>query len=168
MTIEYIQEGEPLGTAGSLRLLKGVKDDFLVMNGDLLTTIDFRALFDRHVKMGAMATIAIHRRQVQVDYGVVEFTPVGVLSGYSEKPIIPYYVSMGINVLSRKALEMIPPMGKWDMPQLMMALKDAGQMVACYETDCYWQDIGRFDDYQQASEDFQENPNRFLSLGNKV
>lgn len=168
MTVDYVREEEPLGTAGSLRLVKEVEDHFLVMNGDLLTTIDFKNLFDQHVKMGASATIAVHRRQVQVDYGVVEFSPKGLLSGYREKPIIPYYVSMGVNVLCRQALEMIPLTGKWDMPELMLALKNAGRTVACYETDCYWQDIGRFDDYQQASEDFQENPTRFLALEQKA
>jgi NDP-sugar pyrophosphorylase family protein len=164
MTVEYIQEGEPLGTAGSLRLVSEVEEHVLVMNGDLLTTIDFKSLFDKHAKSGAAATIAVHRRQVQVDYGVVEFDANGLLSGYTEKPIIPYYVSMGVNVLCRQALEMIPPTGRWDMPDLMLALKNAGQIVACYETDCYWQDIGRFDDYQQATADFEQDPTRFLAL----
>ena len=168
LQIDYCKEDEPLGTAGSLRIIDDLEENFLVMNGDLLTTLPYRELLDSHVKKGACGTIALHRRQVNIDYGVVETTPDGLLEDYVEKPTIPYKVSMGVNVLSRRCLEYIPPEGRFDMPDLMMAMQKAGETVACYETDCYWQDIGRFDDYQQASSDFVENPGRFTGAAEET
>lgn len=160
--IEYYIEQTPLGTAGSLGLIKDLEDDFLVMNGDILTTIDFRAFVSTHKQRDAWGTIALSRRDVNIDYGVVETTSDNLLRSYIEKPSIPYYVSMGINVLTRRCLEYIPEGQKFDMPQLMLAMKEAGKTVVCYKTDCYWQDIGRFDDYQQASDDFAKSPLRFM------
>ena len=163
MKIEYCLEEEPLGTAGPLRHISDLDDNFLVMNGDLLTTIDYRTLFDMHCSKGAWGTIALHRREVHIDYGVVRVDENNCLQEYIEKPSIPYMVSMGINVLSRQCIEFIPEAGKFDMPNLMMAMHQAGKLVLCHETGCYWQDIGRFDDYQQASADFVEDPSRFIS-----
>ncbi|CAH2032345.1 nucleotidyltransferase family protein [Trichlorobacter ammonificans] len=160
--IEYCIEKSPLGTAGSLALIQDLEDDFIVMNGDILTTLDFGDLFSVHMEKNAWGTIALSRRDVNIDYGVVESTEDNLLKSYIEKPSMPYYVSMGINVLTRRCLEYIPAGQKFDMPQLMSAMKDAGRSVVCYKTDCYWQDIGRFDDYQQASEDFDKAPERFM------
>ncbi len=160
--IEYCREQEPLGTAAPLRLVEKLDDDFIVMNGDILTTLDYGALFAAHRERKAIATIALSRREVTIDYGVVTPDEAGLLREYLEKPSIPYYVSMGVNVLSRRCLEFIPEGKKFDMPQLMVAMRGAGEAVACYQTDCYWKDIGRFDDYQQASEDFLATTSRFL------
>ncbi len=162
LQIEYMLEDQPLGTAGPLRQIAGLDENFLVMNGDLLTDIDYSALFSVHCERGSWGTIAVHRREVQIDYGVIEISPDGALDAYIEKPSIPYWVSMGINVLSRRALEFIPENAKFDMPELMLALRQAGKPVICFQTDCYWQDIGRFDDYQQASTDFDLNRSRFM------
>lgn len=163
INIEYCLEEESLGTAGPLRLVNHPDDNFLVMNGDLLTTLDYRDLFNRHVSNSASGTIALHRREVNIDYGVVHVDNDGLLQEYIEKPTIPYTVSMGINVLSKRCVNFIPEGGKFDMPQLMMAMRQTGGKVICHETDCYWQDIGRFDDYQQASTDFINDPNKFLA-----
>jgi NDP-mannose synthase len=162
LRIEYCFEDEPLGTAAPIRLVADLEDDFLVMNGDLLTTLNFRDLLDTHLRRAAWGTIALHRREVKIDYGVVETAADGLLSNYIEKPIIPYEVSMGINVLSRRCLDFIPAAGPFQMPELMLAMHRAGKPVLCYRTDCYWQDIGRFDDYQQASADFVDDPSKFL------
>lgn len=160
--IEYSIEDDPLGTAGPLKLIADCEDDFLVMNGDILTTLDYRRLFERHKEENACATLAVHERTVKIDYGVVEVSPTGLLDRYIEKPSLPYSVSMGINILSRPALDFIPPGRKFDIPDLMLALKDAGKTVFCYETTCYWQDIGRFDDFQKANDDFTTDRERFL------
>jgi NDP-mannose synthase len=162
MRIDYCVEEEPLGTAGPLRLINNLDENFLVMNGDLLTTLNYRGLFNVHVLNSAFGTIALHRREVHIDYGVINTDENGLLKEYIEKPTIPYAVSMGINVLNRQCINFIPASGKFDMPQLMMAMHQAGRKVLCQETDCYWQDIGRFDDYQQASADFIDEPNKFL------
>lgn len=162
LRLDYVNEDTPLGTAGALRLIEQVEETFLVMNGDVLTTLDFGELFRFHAQKNALATIAVHRRSVTIDYGVVEMSPDGLLARFVEKPTIPYKVSMGVNMLSRRAIDFIPKAVRFDMPQLMEALRNAGNPVACYETECYWMDIGRFDDYQQASADFDAGAERFL------
>lgn len=160
--IDCCHEDTPMGTAGSIALVKDLEEDFLVMNGDLLTTLDFRALIQSHRERKAWGTIALARRELKVDYGVVETAPDGRLERYIEKPVIKYDVSMGINVLSRHCLEFIPRGQKFDLPDLMQAMRNAGKNVHGFHSDCYWQDIGRFDDFQQASADFVENPGRFI------
>jgi NDP-sugar pyrophosphorylase family protein len=162
VTIEYMREEQPLGTAAPLRLLTDVPDDFLVMNGDLLTDLSYSGLVAEHRTSGAAATITVSARQEKIDYGVVEMAPDGTFLDYLEKPVIPYHVSMGINIVSRRALARIPREGRFDMPELMLALHRAGDGVHCVRSSCYWQDIGRFDDYARASEDFVNEPARFL------
>jgi NDP-sugar pyrophosphorylase family protein len=159
--VEYAFEDSPLGTAGPLRLVKDPGETFLVMNGDLLTTLDYRAMLAKHAEVGAQMTVALARREERIDYGVVVPGADGFVADYVEKPVSPYLVSMGINVVSREALARIPE-GRFDIPQLVMSLVNAGKKVYCHRPDCYWQDIGRFDDYQRASEDFTQDPQRFL------
>lgn len=160
--IEYCREEEPLGTAGPLTLIDELSDPVIVMNGDVLTTLDYSALLDHHARSGAAATIAVSQRNVFIDYGVVRVDGSDRLAGFDEKPNLKYEVSMGINVLSREARDMIPKGRKFDMPDLLKALLAANKVVSCFRTDCYWQDIGRFDDYQQASADFTADPDRFF------
>ena len=160
--IEFVYEDTPLGTAGAVRMIENLDEDFLVMNGDILTTLDYGALLEAHRSAGAWATLSVSRREVRVDYGVVEYGADRLLRNYTEKPVIQYGVSMGVNILSRRSVESIPPTGRFDMPDLMTALYRQGRPVLCYETECYWQDIGRFDDYQQASADFTADASRFL------
>jgi NDP-sugar pyrophosphorylase family protein len=162
LAIEYVKEPEPLGTAAPLRLITDVPDDFLVMNGDLLTDLSYRDLITAHRKSGAAATIAVAKREERIDYGVIEIAPNGSFLDYREKPVIPYYVSMGINVITNRALRRVPAGGRFDMPELMLALHRGGDGVHCHRFDGYWQDIGRFDDYTRASEDFSTNPGRFI------
>jgi NDP-sugar pyrophosphorylase family protein len=119
-------------------------------------------MIDFHSTQGASGTIAITQRKAHIDYGVILKTETGRLHEYREKPVLEYDVSMGINVLSGACLSFIPPKGRFDIPDLMMALKASGREVICYEANCYWQDIGRFEDYEQASADFVSNPKLFL------
>jgi NDP-sugar pyrophosphorylase family protein len=160
--MEYSEEIEPLGTAGPLRQIEDLSDPFLVMNGDTLTTLDYRELVDTHERSGAAATIAVAQREVYIDFGVVHIGHDDSLDHLEEKPTLKYDVSMGINVLSRAALDRIPEQGAFDMPDLLRTLQDAGEKVICSRTDRYWQDIGRFDDFQRASDDFVRDPSRFL------
>ncbi len=162
LKIRHIIEDEPLGTAAPLRLVPELSENFLVMNGDLLTTLDFGALMKFHRDNQAMGTISLQKRTVRIDYGVVRTSDDGRLGEYIEKPTIPYEVSMGINVLNRNCVQFIPKSGKYDMPQLMLDMHKAGQRVMCYRPDCYWKDIGRFDDYEEASADFGKEPDRFM------
>lgn len=161
LTIEYVVEDEPLGTAGSLRLVEQLDDSFLLMNGDLLTTIDYGRLVTEHAQSGRLATVVLARRDVPIDYGVVYVDDDGRLERYDEKPTLHHLVSTGVYALSRGAVEHLPPT-RFDMPDLVRALVAAGEDVHCHVTDEYWQDIGRFDDYQRASADFVADPARFL------
>ena len=162
LSIEYASELVPLGTAAPLRELSGLPENFIVMNGDLLTDISYKALFDEHVRQNAAATIATVSRTETIDYGLIDMAADGAFLDYKEKPVVSHYVSMGINVLNRRALRAIPPTGKFDMPELILALHAGKERVHCHRTDCYWQDIGRFDDYTRASEDFVRDSHRFL------
>lgn len=155
--IDYHVEDEPLGTAGPLRAVPGVEDTFLAMNGDILTTLDFRKLFDRHRESGNVLTIATHRRTVRSEYGVLDVQagpgPVQRVTGYEEKPEVAYIVSMGIYVVEPEALEHVPENTRFDIPDLVNALLAAGRPVGSYLFDGYWLDIGRHDDYAQALDD---------------
>ena len=162
LSVEYEVETSPLGTAGSLRLVKDPDESFVVMNGDLLTTVNFSELLANHLQAARAATIMLTARQVHIDYGVVHVTEGNRLERYEEKPTLHYLVSTGIYALNRSAIVHIPP-GRFDMPDLMTSLNTAGDHVGCQVTDRYWQDIGRFDDYERASADFTANPDQFLS-----
>lgn len=161
-SVRYRREESPLGTAAPIREVEHLEEDFLVLNGDLLTTLNFRELLQNHVERGAVATVAATRRSVHIDYGVVHPSPDGALTGYEEKPTISYAVSMGVYALSRRIVRLIPAEGRQDMPELIEQARQDGGDVRCHVTDVYWQDIGRFDDYQSASADFAEDPLRFL------
>lgn len=163
--LEYLLEEKPLGTAGAIRRVQDLEDDFLVMNGDILSTIDYKALFTAHRRRRAWGTIAMASREVKVGFGVVLADGNGLLREYQEKPTFQYRVSMGINVLSRRCVDLIPPSQRFDMPELMRNIRQSGQKVFCYSTDCYWRDIGIFQDYKQASADFVKDPSRFLPNG---
>ena len=162
LEIEYVVEDEPLGTAGSLKMIEEPEEHMLVMNGDVLTTLDFGQLMEKHLESSSDATIAVNRRKVKIDYGVIESRDGDLLDRYIEKPEIQYDVSMGINIISRKALRFIPDHKYFDMPQLMQAIHENGGKVSLFRTDCYWQDIGRFEDYEKANADFMDDPSRFF------
>jgi NDP-sugar pyrophosphorylase family protein len=151
--ITWVTENEPLGTASPLRLVDGLDDTFLTMNGDLVTTLDYGALLQHHKDSGNVLTIAAHRRRVQTDYGVLHLNgdSRSVVS-YEEKPEMTWNVSMGIYALEPAALECLPAEGAFDFPDLVHALLDKGLPVGAYVHDGLWLDIGRHDDYQNAVE----------------
>ncbi len=108
VSIEYVHETRPLGTAAPLGLIEGLDDTFLVMNGDVLTTLDFRKLVDFHRARGYQITIAVHERKTRLDYGVIEAEESGRLLGFSEKPEVTSMVSMGVYVMEPDVLAAIP------------------------------------------------------------
>jgi NDP-sugar pyrophosphorylase family protein len=162
VAIEPRIEAEPLGTAGALRTIEGLTDDFYVLNGDTLTDLDFPAMAAAHRSAGAMATLFTPWVDEQIDYGVVSIDAGGALTEYSEKPRRGYHVSSGVYVLSRRMLPLIPPAGAFDMPDLIRAAMAAGGQVACHRPGAYWKDIGRLDHYEAATRDFEADPARFL------
>ena len=151
--ISYVYEEEPLGTAGSLRLVEGLDRSFLVMNGDLLTTLDYRDLLERHVESGNLLTIATKRRGIKVDYGVLHVESgdsIGRVTSYQEKPEFVSTVSMGVYALEPRALDFVPSTGAFDFPELVDSLLAAGEPIGAYAYDGLWFDIGRRDDYERA------------------
>ena len=160
--ISYCIEDKPLGTAGSLSLVENLTDTFMVMNGDLLTTINYNALINEHIKSNAVATIGVFSREVKIDFGVLEFGGQGQLLKYREKPKFKYLVSMGVNVFNKSVLKFIPPGEYLDMPTLMMKLREAGKLVLGFRSECEWLDIGRPDDYEQAVMEFERAKGKYL------
>ncbi|MCS6844132.1 MAG: sugar phosphate nucleotidyltransferase [Caldilineales bacterium] len=152
--LRYSREEEPLGTAGPLALIEGLDDTFLVMNGDVLTTLDLAALVAAHRRSGALATIATHQRQQQINYGIVESDGANRITAYIEKPVYHYQVSMGIYALEPAVLRFVPRGQYLDLPDLVRRLLAAGHPVHAYPFDGYWMDIGRPDDYERAVEEF--------------
>lgn len=167
LNIEYVMEDRPLGTAGAVAgSLASLGDDFLVSNGDLLTTLDFAALFAAHQQSASAATIGLFQRDVKIDFGVVETGASGELVQYREKPSYHLDVSMGVNVLKRSVVsQFIKPNEHLDMPDLLMRLVQAGHRVGTFRADCSWLDIGRMDDYQTAVELFEQRRDDFLPPG---
>ena len=168
--IDYHVERERLGTVGALALIErlGEEETFLVMNGDVLTDLDYRALFESHRTSGDTATIATHRRSVEVSLGVMKFEdgddPTR-LTGFVEKPSYHYDVSMGVYCFSRDALEYVQPNVHLDFPELIERLLTEGKVVRGFPFDGYWMDIGRHEDYQQAADEFEAHRSRLLPDG---
>jgi NDP-sugar pyrophosphorylase family protein len=163
--IDYFREREPLGTVGALAHIEGLDEDFLVMNGDVLTDIDYGALLDSHRAGGAAATIATTHRPVQVSLGVLHRDDAADetrVTGYTEKPRYEYEVSMGIYCFSPRALGFIEPNTRLDFPDLVLRLIEAGETVRAWPNQAFWLDIGRHDDYEQAQDQFEKLRQRLL------
>ena len=160
--LEYSYETTPLGTAGPIARLPRNERALLVLNGDLLTTMDFSRIVRFHYENRAVATIGTKRRTETVQFGVVETAADGQITEYREKPSLDYLVSMGIYVFSPGVREYIPRSQKFDFPDLVQRLLANRQKVLAYETDAYWMDIGRPDDYQKANEEFPGMEKLFL------
>jgi NDP-mannose synthase len=160
--ITYSYEDVPLGTAGPLSLVSGLDRTFLVSNGDVLTTLDLKELIKFHTEQKATATISVHRRKVDIDFGVVQCDENFRMVGYTEKPSIDYLVSMGIYVFEPKVLTYIPYNHYLDLPNLVLNMMAAGEKVVGFPYSGYWQDLGRPDDYEFASKDFDSMRKDFL------
>lgn len=158
--LNYNFEDGPLGTAGAIRSLDELTGPTLVMNGDILTTLDYARLIDFHVENDATLTIASHRKDVKIDLGVMEGDGAEV-SGYVEKPVLHYEVSMGIYVYSPAAVAHIPEGQRFDLPDLVLALIAAGEPVCKYRFAGPWYDIGTAGELQNATAAFMEDPRRF-------
>lgn len=161
LQIDYSHEQEPCGTAGPLALVGGLDDTFLVVNGDLLTTLDFAAMVDFHAGSGASATVGVYRQELQIHLGVLE-TADDDVTGYTEKPSHTYDASVGAYVMEPAVLEFIPSNRSFDLPDLIRELIAARRSVKAFRFDGDWIDIGRMQEYQHASELFQNDPARFL------
>ena len=154
--ITYLEEAEPLGTAGALKLLPAHPNEpLIVMNGDLLTKVDFVRLLGFHKKQGFCATMAMREYSHQIPYGVLDLDEGYKLKSLVEKPVQRHYVNAGIYILDPDTLKRVPQ-GPFDMPSLFERLIDEQQSVGCFPLRDYWIDIGRLEDLDKAHDDFLE------------
>lgn len=160
--IDYSLEDKPLSTMGPLRLIKDLPSDFLVMNGDVLTDLDFSKFADFHVDGGHLFTISSYEREHTIDYGVLEPDRSGRLSGFREKPKVRYEVSMGVYMVNRDVLDFIPGDRPYGFDSLMLDLIAANNPAVIRRHEGYWLDIGRPDDYALAIDEFDKMRARFI------
>lgn len=163
LNIKYSREDKPLGTIGPLLLIKNeLKETFLLMNGDTLSTINYKELVKYHKKSGNIATISLYKRDIYIDFGIVEMNGLRIVD-YIEKPTNTYFVSMGVYVFEPEVLKYIPE-GKFDFPDLVKTLIKNGEKVGGYIFKGYWLDIGRQEDYLKANEDINRIYNKLKIL----
>jgi len=163
LSIEYSKETEPLGTAAPLRLIKNLEDNFLVLNGDVLTNLSFSRFFDQHLKSGNEMTVCTYQKSIPIDLGVLDLDEAGKFRKYIEKPTYHFRVSTGIYALSKEVLKFIPPTGKYDLPDLVTAIDSNKRKLGLFfDPAMTWLDIGRPDDYEQAVQTFEKSPGEFL------
>jgi NDP-mannose synthase len=160
--IDYSLENQPLGTMGPLRLIADLPQNFIVMNGDVLTDLDFAAFLAAHTASENLFTISAYQRENQVDYGVLVLDAASRLQDFMEKPVHRYNVSMGVYALNRAVLDFIPPEQPFGFDKLMLDLLRRNQPVAVMPFAGYWLDIGRPDDYMKAIDEFEQMRDRFL------
>ena len=168
VNIDYCREREPLGTVGALSMIDDLDEPFLVMNGDVLTDIDYAELLRAHAEADAAITIATKQREIEVSLGVLEFhddADAERLTGYVEKPTLTYEASIGVYCMSPRVLEHIEPGVRLDFPDLVLRLIGLGEVVRGRRWDGYWLDIGRHEDFERANEEFESLRERLLPDG---
>jgi NDP-mannose synthase len=152
--LDYSFESKPLSTIGPLTLIDDLPDNFLVMNGDILCDLDFMAFFRDHESNGNDVSVSAFRREVQIDFGVLEFNSDFSLKSFVEKPVYAFDVSMGVYCLNRRVVERLAKGEAYGFDNLMLdGLRD-GTRIRIRPFTGYWLDIGRPDDYAHADEHF--------------
>ena len=164
LKIRYSLEDKPLGTAGPMgTVLDDLGDDFVLTNGDLLTTLDVAAMVKAHRATRADATIGVYKREVKIDFGLVDLDAEMRMVGYREKPSYEHLVSMGLYVLKAAAVRRFTaPDTYLDMPNLLQQMVSAGHNVRGFKDDCFWLDIGRPEDFALAQQMVEKDPHVFL------
>ena len=161
--ITYVREDKPLGTAGCLGLLKkDLSETFLVMNGDILMSLDYLEMLKFHKKNKSVATVGLNKRPVQIEFGVADIDKEYNIEKYTEKPSMDYLASMGVYIFEPKALSYIKKDEYLNMPDLIKRLMSSGEIVKGFIHEGYWLDIGRPDDYKTAHEAFEKDRDKFL------
>jgi NDP-sugar pyrophosphorylase family protein len=158
LCVEYSVEDRPLGTVGPVKRIPNLPEHFLVMNGDILTDLDFCALFRSHISGNAKLTVATYQREVPIDFGVLELNKAGSLKGFQEKPTFKFDVSMGVYMFSRSILEDVPDDEPYGFDQLVLSMLERGDAINSFRHSGYWLDLGRPDDYDRANQEIETLP----------
>lgn len=153
--LKYVSEDQPLGTAGALSLVNECDEPLLVMNGDILTRVNYRALYEYHAERGAELTVGVRHYEVDLPYGVIDARE-GIVRGLREKPKYDFLVNAGVYVLEPSARKQIPVGQPYNMTDLIEKLLEQDRVVACFPIVEYWLDIGKHDDFQRAQQDVRE------------
>ena len=163
MKIDYVFEPHPLGTVGPLKLMQDRLNDtpFLVMNGDILTDLDFKEFMDYHLNSGGTLTVGVKKRAVNIDFGVADLSG-NVIVNYREKPTFEFWVSMGIYIFEPPILNYIPDKKKFDFPDLVQELIAHGEKISAYLYNGFWLDIGREEDMKRAQYEFESRKDTLL------
>ena len=161
LRLSYCVEEHPLGAAGCLAQVEGIERTFFVINGDVLTTLDFSALLRFHRESGALATLAVHPRETPIDLQVVRFNGGGRIAAYTENPSVSHMAFMGVSVLEPEVLGYIQPGECLDFPGLVQRLLAAGCQVGGFPFEGYWMDLSRPADYAQAMQEFDSIRDQF-------
>lgn len=160
--INYSLEKIPLSTMGPLRLIKNLPENFLIMNGDILTDLHFSDLFEYHLKRKNIFTISSCKRKHRADFGVLEVNNNNELISFKEKPVVEYYVSMGVYCANKEIINIIPQNVKYGFDDLMVKLIELKKPAEVRQHNGYWLDIGRRDDYMKAVDEFENIRNRVI------
>lgn len=150
--IDYTMESKALSTMGPLTLVEDLPEDFLVMNGDVLTDLNFTEFYENHVSNNSIFTIASHRRSEKIDYGLLHHDENNKLTKFEEKPHYDFLVSMGVYMVSKRVMEYIPEDTFFGFDHLMYKLLEVNKPATVYEFGGFWLDIGRPSDYELATE----------------
>lgn len=152
--IAYSEEEKILHTMGPIRLIRNLPLDFFVMNGDILTNLDFRGFFNWHIQHKSKFTIATYKRRVEIDFGVIKEGEDNRVIDFTEKPVYNYTVCMGVYMLNREIVDLIPENEPFGVDELIKACLQKNITPMSYAFDGYWLDIGRPDDYARANDEF--------------
>lgn len=156
LKLDYsLEEGE-LSTIGPLTLIDDLPENFLVMNGDILCDLDYRAFYETHVESNSKISVSAYRRQVKIDFGVLRYNELGHLTEFQEKPSYDFDVSMGIYCINRSVIEALPRARPYGFDNLMIDGLAHKRRIHIRPFAGYWLDIGRPDDYEYADEHFDE------------
>lgn len=153
--ITYTHEDKPLGTVGPLTLIEGLNEPFLMMNGDVLTNLDFADLYHYHIERNAIVTMALYPKEVNIDFGVIEIDAESHILSSHEKPHFTYLINMGIYVVSPQAVNLIPHNQFYSFMDLVEDLQARGDPLYGYPFNGDWMDVGRIDDFASAAEKYQ-------------
>jgi len=155
LDIKYIEEEQPLGTAGALRLLPALNQPMVVMNGDILTSVDLHAMWLFHQSNAADISVAVREYAHAIPYGVIEMQD-NRITALEEKPVIRRFINAGIYMINPQVLQHIPQTAPFDMTDLIQLALKNGLTAASFPVIEYWVDIGYQDDYYRAKDDYEE------------
>ena len=161
--IDYSLEKNRLGTIGPLKLINDLPENFLLLNGDILTDLNFEEFYTHHIENNRIFTIASKLREENIDYGVLEVDEEFCLENFKEKPKVNYQVSMGVYMMNKKIVSFIPDETYYGFDNLMLYLLKENKKVKIFPHDGYWLDIGRPDDYLKATDEFEKMKSIFLN-----